>query len=817
MYGHQTSNVYGQTSVPRQAPSRRRPRYSSFAAVFLGLTLYAFVGQVAAHGPAHSRPAPGPNVTAERLTQELLSLQDEYQGANTTRQAHLADDLEAVASTRQKFLEALLEDNPQEVLRLALPEKVRARMPVAIQKYLEDDVSMDGEFEVLHEDGPNGSRYFYFLMVGTRRYTLHFAGNPPEALTGSQVRANGIRVRRAIVLDSVTKKMHTTRAIAPSTTGARNTAVLLVNFQDQSAAAKQPYTPAFAQTTVFTNTSNFFRENSYQRTWLTGAVHGWYTLPYNSTVCDYWSIATLAKQAATKAGVNLSAYSHLIYAFPDNSCSWWGLGTVGGSPSQAWINDSALSLSVVSHEFGHNLGLYHSHSIDCGATVLGSNCTTSEYGDTLDVMGRASTGHFNAFQKELLGWLGTKLVTVQQNATYALDPYENMPGSRPQALKVLKSIDPKTGKRTWYYLEHRRNIGFDNFLSSSTYSNVLNGVVVHTGSETTMDSSYLLDMTPSTSSWYDPALAVGQSYYDAAGGVTLKTVAAGLNGAAPGVAGAQVQVTFNSINQAPVAVSTPTSQTVTQGSTATLNGAGSSDPDNDPLTYAWNFGDGSTGSGAVVSHVYNTAGTYTATLTVNDGNRTDSETATIVVQGSGSSNGAFTDSFSRADSTTLGSEWVEVLQDLNIVGNQLTNAFKPYSHIAVLRNYSGPTQYAVADFTSVDNNSKPMLGIVLRYLDTRNYYAVYRLGGPVSVLRAVKYVNGMQTVLKNVPIANPTVHTPFRLSGSITGNVISVELDGVAQFSVADSTFTTGSAGILLGTAGSAMSHSADNFSATVE
>jgi hypothetical protein len=53
---------------------------------------------------------------------------------------------------------------------------------------------------------------------------------------------------------------------------------------------------------------------------------------------------------------------------------------------------------------GHNLGLYHSHSYDCGATVLGTSCTSSDYGDTLDIMG-SSSGRFNAFQKERLGWL----------------------------------------------------------------------------------------------------------------------------------------------------------------------------------------------------------------------------------------------------------------------------------------------------------------------------------------------------------------------------------------------------------------------------
>ena len=50
-----------------------------------------------------------------------------------------------------------------------------------------------------------------------------------------------------------------------------------------------------------------------------------------------------------------------------------------------------------------------------------------------------------------------------------------------------------------------------------------------------------------------------------------------------------------------------------------FDGNGSSDPDADALTYAWDFGDGSTGTGAAPTHAYATVGSFTATLVVNDG------------------------------------------------------------------------------------------------------------------------------------------------------------------------------------------------------
>ena len=63
-----------------------------------------------------------------------------------------------------------------------------------------------------------------------------------------------------------------------------------------------------------------------------------------------------------------------------------------------------------------------------------------------------------------------------------------------------------------------------------------------------------------------------------------------------------------------------------------FNAAGSTDADGTIVSYYWNYGDGSTGSGALVNYNYTTAGDYTVILTVtdNDGS-TDTATSTVTV------------------------------------------------------------------------------------------------------------------------------------------------------------------------------------------
>jgi len=94
---------------------------------------------------------------------------------------------------------------------------------------------------------------------------------------------------------------------------------------------------------------------------------------------------------------------------------------------------------------------------------------------------------------------------------------------------------------------------------------------------------------------------------------------------------ATVALTINAVNDAPVA-DAGADQTASEGDAVSFDGSGSSDIDGDSLNYSWDFGDGGTAGGSTPTHVFADNGTYTVTLTVDDGHGgTSTDTLTVNV------------------------------------------------------------------------------------------------------------------------------------------------------------------------------------------
>ncbi|NIN35656.1 MAG: PKD domain-containing protein, partial [Gammaproteobacteria bacterium] len=71
-------------------------------------------------------------------------------------------------------------------------------------------------------------------------------------------------------------------------------------------------------------------------------------------------------------------------------------------------------------------------------------------------------------------------------------------------------------------------------------------------------------------------------------------------------------------NEPPVTVFTESAETVYTSESIIFNASESYDPDGLIISYVWDFGDGSNGTGVTIQHSYSDDGVYTVTLTVKD-------------------------------------------------------------------------------------------------------------------------------------------------------------------------------------------------------
>ncbi|HCH3497371.1 TPA: cadherin-like domain-containing protein [Vibrio parahaemolyticus] len=501
-----------------------------------------------------SPTAKGKRQQAQDNTSALKQAMADYRGASAKNKHHYLEQMISLAHGRQALLSELFQSDPSTVAQVALTAKARKGMPEKVQALLEQEQTLEGELEVFYEDYEDHSKSRLRHVLNTSEGLIEVHGSsqsPINAIqSGVKVRARGWKFKDVadkwdalVVADeadglsvlaqdstgTVTASTTTSSAALSNTFGEQRTLVLLVNFQDNP---QQPWTIDEVKDMVFGKVNDFYKENSFGQTWLSGDVHGYYTLPINSS-CDYKGFESYITAAAEADGIDTSSYSRKVYIYPKvENCGWSGMGTVGGNPSRAWIN-GAFRLNTIGHELGHNFGLHHAQALECGTNTVGGTCYNYSYGDTLDIMG-TSNGHFNAFNKEQLGWIKPseqEVITVTNSGTYSLEPYETAPAGAAKGLRIKRGTDAASGQPLWYYIEYRQPIGFDSFLEGQT--TITDGVVFHAVTGDDLSSVQLLDMTPNSvnSDLIDAALIAGNTYEDTEAGITITTEWADSSGA----------------------------------------------------------------------------------------------------------------------------------------------------------------------------------------------------------------------------------------------------------------------------------------------
>ncbi|MDP9483365.1 MAG: hypothetical protein M3P84_09105 [Chloroflexota bacterium] len=415
-------------------------------------------------------------------------------------------------------------------------------------------VTLRGTLRLFHlDDFADGIGHdAYAIETATGTFGLDIHGHPPASWNGARVQARGtwanglVRVALATQPSNLVRVSGAPRSkvraiasadgqhvrLAAGTAAAaatKNVAVILFNFSDDSS---QPYTPATAEAVVFDNgnaVASFFEEESRGAVTVSGDVFGWYPIAASKASCaDPFGWASQARAAAVGAGVDLTAYTNVVYAFPfAASCAWAGMGEVHGPRS--W-NNGAFNLRVIAHELGHNFGVHHASSLSCtsaGSRVaLSSTCVSSEYGDPFTVMGASSSAHDHATHLGQFGWLPvSEIRAVGPGGPYQLGSVLDGPAGSDRLLSIAR------GNGTWFYLDLRSVHGpyFDNFAGSAP---AVNGVTIRISPNApsptwSVSQTQLVDTTPATATYSDAPLAVGQTLTDPVSGLRITALTAG--------------------------------------------------------------------------------------------------------------------------------------------------------------------------------------------------------------------------------------------------------------------------------------------------
>lgn len=391
-----------------------------------------------------------------------------------------------------------------------------------------------GELEVLVVDSPSlgEPRLEYFLVEGNQRHPVVFSRGAPEGLrSGLKLKLRGRRVGGQLIAEEAEVDTHAAALQAAAgicgVTGVQRSLVILAAFPGMPRPANtlEETREVFFSTTR-RSLAGYWHEVSEGRTTTTGDVVGWYTLDRAYSCNDAHAMREAALRAAD-ADVDFTRYDRIfiVHPMPQEGCFYSGqatlscgeLSTQDGtvSASTAWLvagymsqHDTAVEL--VTHEAGHNLSLNHASSRDFGAEplgYLGAQGVVTEYGDVFSSMGSWNLGHYAAPHKARIGWLEPAAVAEVDgvDGTFTLAPVVSSGGLK--ALKVRRG----SASGGWLWLEYRQSMGpYEETLEHQIFG----GALVHYEDEATRDGSNLLDFTPETSSWSDPALLPGRTWDD---------------------------------------------------------------------------------------------------------------------------------------------------------------------------------------------------------------------------------------------------------------------------------------------------------------
>lgn len=232
-------------------------------------------------------------------------------------------------------------------------------------------------------------------------------------------------------------------------------------------------------------------------------------------------------------------------------------------------------------------------------------------------------------------------------------------------------------------------------------------------------------------------------------------------------------------NVAPTASFTAT----VSGLSVVLDARGSSDPDGRIESYAWNFGDGTSGTGSVVTKTYAGSGTYPVSLTVVDDGGVSGNTAQNVTVSVPGTDVVAADDFNRVvsggfGSANVGGAWSfnGSASDYAVSGGvgRITTVSKGSSRSATLASVAARDVDARVDLVldKDPTGGGSYASVMVRKVGSSEYRLRVRVTPSATYREIMRVVNNVETVLVSQSVAGVRYKagTPIHVRFSATGS-----------------------------------------------
>jgi len=281
----------------------------------------------------------------------------------------------------------------------------------------------------------------------------------------------------------------------------------------------------------------------------------------DGSICDTWFGQVERLDAEVGREVDLKSYRLITYVLPrydGEACSYGGVAILSGHHSAVvayWPEWAGrISVSTIAHEWGHNLGLAHLSLLRCvenGVPVAFASaearaaraCSRDEYGGSFSVMGDNWFGALTFGERRLLGWVRAGEVVRAHDTTITLG------SDGPVSLAWVKNaagelFQIEFVKAVWNgrWCVRTSPVGWDYRCFDSPEGLTHDGVLVKHVERVVgyRDYHVQLDMRPDTYWAQDGAIAVGQSWTDPTGSLTISVLSSDGASATVSVTGASM-------------------------------------------------------------------------------------------------------------------------------------------------------------------------------------------------------------------------------------------------------------------------------------